>query len=176
MNLALQKVLKAKSIWNIPQRQRVGATGDHGLHTRVGVDGTPEFAPCQAGVRQHAGVSQRDGTQPRRLLAWAKETDQFVAEKSRCEHNQMVSWCTYCSSEARTRDRKPGRVLPGKAGALPETMKHTAVENKHRNTYRDRRAPVAANCTGVKGVGPFASKLYTWCIDSGKVRRERDKE
>ena len=78
----------------------MGATGDHGLHTRVGVDGIPEFAPCQAGVRQHAGVSQRDGTQPK-LLAWAKETDQFVAEKSRCEHNQMVSWCTYCSSEAR---------------------------------------------------------------------------
>ena len=36
--------------------------------------------------------------------------------------------------------------------------------------------PVATNCTGVKGVGPFASNLYTWCIDSGKVRRERDKE
>lgn len=116
------------------------------------------------------------GPSPGGVLAWAKETDQFVAEKSRCEHNQMVSWCMYCSSEARTRDRKPGRVLPGKAGALPETMKHTAVENKHRNTYRDRRAPVATNCTGVKGVRPFASNLYTWCIDSGKVRRERDKE
>lgn len=44
-----------------------------------------------------------------------------------------------------------------------------------QNTCRDRRAPVPQTVPGVKG-GPFASNLYTWCIDSGKVGRERDKE
>lgn len=65
------------------------------------------------------------GPSPRGLLAWVKDTDQFVAEKSRCEHTQMVSWCAYCSNEARTRDQNPGHVPTGKAGALPETKKHT---------------------------------------------------
>lgn len=67
------------------------------------------------------------GPSPGGLLAWAKDTDQFVAEKRRCEHNQMVSLCAYCSNEARTRDQNPGRVPTGKAGALPETRKHTVV-------------------------------------------------
>lgn len=95
------------------------------------------------------------GPSPAGLLAWAKDTDQFVAEKSRCEHNQRVGCCRYCSKQAHTRDQKPGRVLMGKAGAFPETIKHTAIENKQENTCHDEGHQQPQGVPGIKDVWAF---------------------
>lgn len=164
MSLA-KEVLKAKSIW-APQRQGAGRQ-ETVRCTHVGAGGMPEFALGQAGVRQHAGVSQHDGTQPKRAACLGQGLQISSVQKSGCGSTQVVAGA-YCSNEGRLQDQNPGHVpKQAKRSALPETKKHT-VGTSTETPIAAAGHRGATGHTGEKGFGPVAFNLWTWCTDSGK--------